>query len=99
MPNNGILRRLQQLGRVIGHRRARLIVIKVPTLLTPVDGSVESTSTVTPETRAAADELLQVVDVSDEDLVIEVASYHEAPRTNGHSEPAPIPMPELISVT
>ena len=99
MPNNGILRRLQQLGRAIGHRARRTIVIKVPTLLTVVEGSVENTSTVTPETRAAADELLQAVDVSDEDLVVEVAHFYSAPKANGHSEPVPIPMPELISVT
>lgn len=99
MPNNGIIRRLQQLGRVIGHRRARMVVIKVPTLLTPVEGSPENVSTVTPETRAAADDLLQAVGVCDEDLVIEVAHYYETSRTNGLEQPAPIPAPELINVT
>lgn len=99
MPNNGIIRRLQQLGRVIGHRRARMIVIKVPTLLTPVEGDVESLSTVTPETRALSDELLQAVGVGDEDLVIEVSCFYSDPKPNGHTEPVPIPVPELLSVT
>ena len=93
MANNGILRRLQQLGRVIGHRARHTIVIKVPTLLTPIAGSVECASTVAPETRAEADELLEVVGVDEEDFIIEVAHFYEAAATNGHTEPVPIPAP------
>jgi hypothetical protein len=56
-------------------------------------------STVPPEVRAAADELLHAIDVGDEDMVIEVARFYEALKTNGDSEPQPPPTPELISVT
>jgi hypothetical protein len=74
-------------------------VIRVPTLLAPVEGSIENTSTVTPETRTEADALLRAVDVSDEDLVVEVRHFYSDPKPNGHTEPVPIPVAELLSVT
>jgi hypothetical protein len=48
-------------------------------------------STVLPEVRASADALLQAIDVSDEDTVIEVARFYLAQD--------PTPSPELMSVT
>ena len=88
--NAGFEKRLEQLGRVVGHRASRTIVLKLPTLLTPVEGSVEMTSTVPPEVRAAADGLLHAIDVSGEDMVIEVARFYQAQE--------PTPLPELVSV-
>jgi hypothetical protein len=91
-------KRIEELERRIGSRQSRLIVITIPTLLTPVEGSIESASTVTPETRAAADGLLRAVGACDADLIVEVAHFYRASVTNGGSEPEPIPAPEL-SVT
>ena len=96
--NAGFEKRLEQLGRVVGYRASRTIVLKLPTLLTPIEGSVEMASTILPEVRAAADELLHAVDVSGEDMVIEVARFYEAQEPNGKDEPVPPPTPELISV-
>ena len=78
--NAGFEKRLEQLGRVVGYRASRTIVLKLPTLLTPIEGSVEMASIVLPEVRAAADEMLEAIDVSDEDTVIEVARFTK-PRT------------------
>ena len=89
--NAGFEKRLEQLGRVVGYRASRTIVLKLPTLLTPIEGSVEMASTILPEVRAAADELLHAVDVSGEDMVIEVARFYQAQE--------PTPLPELVSVT
>jgi hypothetical protein len=97
MASNGVLRRLQHLGRVIGHRRARWITVKIPTLLSSIEGSVDSKATVTPETRAAADELLRAIDVTDEDSIIEIRSFYWS-STNGASEPEEVPAPELCSI-
>ena len=88
--NASFEKRLEQLGRVVSHRRSRTIVLKLPTLLTPIENSVEMDPTVLPEVRAAVDALLQAIDVSDEDTVIEIARFYQAQD--------PTPLPELVSV-
>jgi hypothetical protein len=97
MPS-GVEKRIEALEQKVGSRRARTIVIKVPTLLSPIEGSVESRATITPETEAAVDEMLRVIGVGEEDTLIELARYYEV-KTNGGSEPEPTPVTELISVT
>lgn len=79
-------KRLEQLGRTLGKRSERAIVVTVPTELIPIEGSVESDASVTEETRAEVDEILRVIGVTDADFVIEVANYTSA-------------QPELISIT
>jgi hypothetical protein len=37
-------KRLEQVGRTVNHRAAKTIVIRIPTLLTPIEGSVENSS-------------------------------------------------------
>ena len=95
---SGIEKRIEALELQAGYRRSRIILLTIPTLLSTVEGSIESAATVVPGVRAAADELLQAVDACDADLVVEVAHFYRASQTNGGSEPAPIPAPE-ISVT
>jgi hypothetical protein len=46
---NSFEKRLEQLGRTVGKRRERTIVIKVPTALTPIESSVECDAVVTKE--------------------------------------------------
>lgn len=77
----------------------RTLIIKVPLLLTPIEGSVECSSTILPEVRAVVDDMLRVVGVTDQDTVVEIATFYQASKTNGESEPVPIPAPELLSVT
>jgi hypothetical protein len=96
---SGIEKRIEALEQQVGSRRTRTITIKIPTLLTPIEGSVECASTVTPDTEAAVAELLRVVGFADEDTLIEIAHFYQEAKTNGHSEPVPIPSLELISVT
>jgi hypothetical protein len=96
---SGIEKRIEALEQQVGSRRTRTITIKIPTLLTPIEGSVECASTVTPETRAATDEMLHAIGVTDQDTLIEIAHFYQEAKTNGHSEPVPIPSLELISVT
>jgi hypothetical protein len=92
-------RRLSALEKEVGSRAERTIVVKVPTLLTPIEGSVETTSTITPETERALDEMLHAIGVTDADTVIEIAHFYPASTTNGHTEPSPIPTLRLVSVT
>lgn len=84
---SNFLKRLEQIGNTIRYRNAKTIVIAVPTQLLPIEGSVEMDATVTEETRAAVDEILQALGVGEQDTVIEIARY------------TGIELPELISVT
>jgi hypothetical protein len=95
----GVEKRIEALEQQVGSRRARWIVIKIPTLLTPIEGSVENDALVTPETEAAVDEILRGVGVTDQDTVIGLSHFYQQTKTNGESEPKPTPLPELISVT
>jgi hypothetical protein len=80
------LKRLELISRSIRHGSAKTVVVSVPTQLIPIENNVEMDVLVTPESRAAADEILQALDVSEHDLVIEVGRFTDE-------------LPELISVT
>jgi hypothetical protein len=94
---SAIEKRIASLEHQVGSGRERTIVIKIPILLTPVEGSVECAPNVTPEIRAAVDEMLHAVGYTDVDTVIEIIRFYQASKTNGNTEPTPVPSPELIS--
>jgi hypothetical protein len=97
--SGSLIKRLDELLRRLRVGGSRTIVLKVPTMLTPIEGSVENSSTVTPETEAAVDEILEEIGATDDDFIIQVARFYLETKTNGGSEPEPKPLPELISVT
>ena len=85
MSATAYLKRLEAISARIRHGSAKTVVISVPTQLIPIECSVQMDAVVTPESRAAADEILQALDVNEHDLVIEVGRF------TGE-------VPELISV-
>jgi hypothetical protein len=93
------LKRLEDMERAVRFRRLRTITVRIPTLLTPVAGSVEMDATVEPEVRAKADEMLEAIRVTDADTIVELALFYEAPKTNGGTEPEQIPDPEILGIT
>jgi hypothetical protein len=97
--SSGIEKRINELEHQVGSSRVRTIVIEVPTMLVPIKGTIENDGIVTPEIRAAADALLRAVDVSDADFIVEIAHFYTEPKTNGETEPTPVPLPQIISVT
>jgi hypothetical protein len=96
---NALLKRLDQIAKYLTASSGRTIGIKVPVLLTPTAGLVESTATVAPETQAALDEILDALSVTDADLIIERRTFYEAPATNGQTEPVPVPLPQILGIT
>jgi hypothetical protein len=96
---NSLLKRLDQIAKYLSASSGRTIGIKVPVLLTPAAGSVESTATVAPETQAALDEILEALKITAADLVIERRTFYEAPATNGGTEPVPVPLPQILGIT
>jgi hypothetical protein len=96
---SALLKRLDQIVRMLNIHGARTIVIEVPTMLVPIEGSIENDGVVAPEIRAMADELLNEAGVTDNDMVIEIASFYQQAKTNGHSEPEPARSTKLISIT
>jgi predicted P-loop ATPase/GTPase len=91
---NSLLKRLEQISKYLTASGGRTIGIRVPTALSPMPDSVESQATVAPETQAAVDEILDALNVTDADLVIEIRSFYTAPATNGQTEPVPVPLPQ-----
>lgn len=93
------LKRLEDIERAVRFRRARTIVLRLPTLLTPAEGSVEMDATVEPEVRAKADEMLEALRVNAGDTVVEIAAFYAAPKSSSGTEPEPAPEVEILSVS
>jgi hypothetical protein len=97
--NNGLLKRLDELMRQLRIRGERTIVVKVPTVLSSVEGSVEFEATVTPEVEEQVGELLKSIGADNNDTEIRIASFYPEVKTNGHTEPVEVAQVELVSIT
>jgi hypothetical protein len=97
--NDSTLRRLDELLRRLRISGARTILLKVPTRLTPIKGSVEMASEVVPEVQAEIDAILTALGVTSDDFIIQVARFYEAPKPNDGNKPKPVPGPVLVGVT